>query len=42
MFYKDDGELVYDKTLDVSSFYGLILFDVSMLMIQELKNQLKQ
>lgn len=28
VLHKDDGELVYDKTLDVSSFYGLILFDV--------------
>lgn len=26
--HKDDGELEYDRTLDTSSFYGLILFDV--------------
>ncbi len=28
VLHNEDGELTYDKTLDVSSFYGLILFDV--------------
>ncbi|MCB9810795.1 MAG: glycoside hydrolase family 15 protein [Candidatus Nomurabacteria bacterium] len=28
VLHTDDGELVYDKTIDTSSFYGLILFDV--------------
>jgi len=28
ILHKDDGELVYDKTLDTSSLYGLILFRV--------------
>lgn len=28
VIHKDDSELIYDRTLDTSSFYGLILFDV--------------
>jgi oligosaccharide amylase len=28
VLHKEDGELEYDRTLDTSSFYGLILFDV--------------
>jgi oligosaccharide amylase len=28
VLHKDDGELIYDRTLDTSSFYGLVLFDV--------------
>lgn len=28
VLHTEDGELIYDKTLDTSSFYGLILFDV--------------
>ncbi len=28
VLHGEDGELVYDKTIDTSSFYGLILFDV--------------
>lgn len=28
VLHTDDGELIYDKTIDTSSFYGLIAFDV--------------
>lgn len=28
VLHSEDGELIYDRTLDISSFYGLIAFDV--------------
>jgi oligosaccharide amylase len=28
VLHKEDGELIYDKTLDTSSFYGVVLFEV--------------
>jgi len=28
VLHTEDGDLIYDKTLDTSSFYGLLLFDV--------------
>lgn len=28
VLHTEDGELIYDKTIDTSSFYGLVLYDV--------------
>ncbi len=39
--HTEDGELIYDRTLDTSSFYGVVLFDVLPLDDSRIKESLK-